>query len=126
LREVHLATYEVGLHCAKGSTKGCFKKSSPSLSSIFRKWSQNNYSGSESLDTTDKDKSPEKLESQTPSPDECIAAPTSAFKGLGLLDRFLALWILLAIVIGIILGNFVPNTSPIAEGKICRGLRAYR
>lgn len=36
----------------------------------------------------------------------------SAFKSLGLLDRFLAVWVLLAIVIGIILRNFVPNTSP--------------
>lgn len=36
----------------------------------------------------------------------------SAFKGLGWLDRFLALWILLVMAIGIILGNFVPNTGP--------------
>ncbi|CAD0114059.1 unnamed protein product, partial [Aureobasidium uvarum] len=35
----------------------------------------------------------------------------SAFKGLGWLDRFLAVWILLAMAIGILLGNFVPQTG---------------
>ncbi|KAG9536508.1 arsenical-resistance protein, partial [Aureobasidium melanogenum] len=35
----------------------------------------------------------------------------SAFKGLGWLDRFLAVWILLAMAIGILLGNFVPSTG---------------
>lgn len=43
-------------------------------------------------------------------PDE-NAAPVSAFQQLGILDRFLAVWIFLAMAIGIILGNFVPNTG---------------
>ncbi|KAI0204974.1 sodium bile acid symporter family-domain-containing protein [Astrocystis sublimbata] len=35
----------------------------------------------------------------------------SAFKALGWLDRFLAIWILLAIILGIVLGNFAPNAA---------------
>jgi arsenite transporter len=42
----------------------------------------------------------------------------SAFASLGLLDRFLAVWIILAMAIGIILGNFVPETGPaLQKGK---------
>lgn len=42
-----------------------------------------------------------------------------AFKGLGWLDRLLALWILLAMIIGILLGNFVPSVGPaLQRGKL--------
>lgn len=53
----------------------------------------------------------EKQESTLPSKKE----PSSVFKALGWLDRLLALWILLAMIIGILLGNFVPNTGPALE-----------
>lgn len=45
-------------------------------------------------------------------PKDESAPGESAFKGLGWLDRLLALWILLAMAVGIILGNFVPNIGP--------------
>lgn len=49
----------------------------------------------------------EKLPQDSPSAER--KEPTSIFRGLGILDRYLALWIFLAMTIGIILGNFVNN-----------------
>lgn len=54
---------------------------------------------------------------RTDEPKEATAKQ-SAFKSLGWLDRFLAVWIFLAMAIGIILGNFVENTGPaLQKGK---------
>ncbi|KAI1265026.1 sodium bile acid symporter family-domain-containing protein [Xylariaceae sp. FL1019] len=50
-------------------------------------------------------------ESSTP-----VEEKQSAFKSLGWLDRFLAVWIFLAIVVGILLGDFVPS-APEALNK---------
>ena len=57
----------------------------------------------------------EDVEKQT---SEANTTKQSAFKGLGWLDRFLAVWIFLAMAIGIIPGNFVENTGPaLQKGK---------
>lgn len=51
-------------------------------------------------------------------PKESIVGKGSAFEALGWLDRLLALWIFLAMAIGIILGNFVPGIGPaLQQGK---------
>lgn len=56
--------------------------------------------------------SQEKGQGPTPaSCDECPSNKLSVYKGLGWLDRLLALWILLAIIIGILIGNFVDGAG---------------
>ena len=58
------------------------------------------------------------IESATPGNENRESQNVSAFKSLGWLDRFLAVWIFLAMAIGIILGNFVPETGPaLDKGK---------
>lgn len=59
----------------------------------------------------------EKQQEETPD-----ASKTSAFKGLGWLDRFLAVWIFLAMAVGIILGNFVPRTGPALQKQTFVGV----
>jgi hypothetical protein len=57
------------------------------------------------------------LEQQSP-PHPKTAAKKSVYQSLGWLDRLLALWILLAIVIGILLGNYVDSVGPaLQRGK---------
>ncbi|KAI0010934.1 arsenical-resistance protein ACR3 [Xylariaceae sp. FL0662B] len=57
------------------------------------------------------------VENQHPVP-QAFSPKQSAFKSLGWLDRFLAVWIFLAMAIGIILGNFVPETADaLAKGQ---------
>jgi ACR3 family arsenite transporter len=58
----------------------------------------------------DTEKQPEQTGAEPPG-----GQSLSVFKGLGWLDRLLALWIFLAMVLGILLGNFVPNTSEALE-----------
>ncbi|KAL4965965.1 uncharacterized protein BDV14DRAFT_199417 [Aspergillus stella-maris] len=48
----------------------------------------------------------------------CPQKKQSAFNNLGILDRFLIIWIFLAMAVGIILANFVPSTGPaLQRGK---------
>jgi ACR3 family arsenite transporter len=58
--------------------------------------------------TSDKDADPE----STRHGGSAAVEKGSVIKGLGWLDRFLAVWILLAMIIGVLLGNFVEETGP--------------
>jgi ACR3 family arsenite transporter len=62
----------------------------------------------------DKDADPERLQLE----EQVAVKKGSVIKGLGWLDRFLAVWILLAMIIGVLLGNFVEETGPaLQKGK---------
>lgn len=54
----------------------------------------------------------EKQDPQMPPCCEASESRFSAFKSMGFLDRYLAIWIFLAMLIGILLGNFVEDVGP--------------
>jgi hypothetical protein len=58
------------------------------------------------------------LEADHGNMDDTSREKKSVYAGLGWLDRLLVLWILLAIIIGILLGNFVDSVGPaLQRGK---------
>ena len=58
------------------------------------------------------------VEKQRHDQEQTSKSKKSVYAGLGWLDRLLVLWIFLAIVIGILLGNFVASVGPaLQKGK---------
>ena len=65
---------------------------------------------------------PEDIEDTTnPTP---VPPQRSLIKSLSFLDRFLALWIFLAMVLGILLGCFVPGTHQVLQAATLIGVSA--
>ena len=61
-------------------------------------------------------RSPNVPESEAPStPPQVQSQEVSIVKKLSFLDRFLAVWIFLAMVLGILLGCFVPSTQKVLQ-----------
>jgi len=61
---------------------------------------------------------PDKVDAEKGRAGERVEQKKSVYAGLGWLDRLLVLWILLAIVVGILLGNFVDSVGPaLQKGK---------
>lgn len=70
------------------------------------------------LQHPDLEKQQQKCPSQQDFSTCCPTSKKSVYAGLGWLDRLLVLWILLAIIIGILLGNYVPSVGPaLQKGK---------
>ena len=64
------------------------------------------------------DYEPGRSDAETQTLEPAIESKKSVYAGLGWLDRLLVLWILLAIIIGILLGNFVDSVGPaLQRGK---------
>lgn len=52
---------------------------------------------------------------ETPTPPSSNAPRKSAYQSLGWLDKLLALWILLAIIVGILIGNYVDGAGEVLQ-----------
>ncbi|KAL2753550.1 hypothetical protein ACRALDRAFT_1036227 [Sodiomyces alcalophilus JCM 7366] len=74
--------------------------------------SENNTPGDSSL--ADLEQQATELQTEN----DFLNGKTSAFKAMGWLERWLGLWIFIAMAVGIILGNFVPSVGPaLQKGK---------
>ena len=71
-------------------------------------------SGNDSPTTGDLTGKPEDAERQEIQEDPS-SEKASAFNCLGWSDRLFAIWVVLAMTTGIILGNFVPNAGPVLQ-----------
>lgn len=60
---------------------------------------------------------------QTPSPQE-LAGPNSLLKGLSWLDRLLAPLVLLAMILGVVIGKFAPNVDKVLDSAKFEGVSA--
>ena len=63
-------------------------------------------------------------EQKSPVPSYESPAARSLLKSLSFLDRFLAIWIFLAMVLGILLGCFVPSTQHVLQTATFVGVSA--
>ena len=64
------------------------------------------------------DGGPRRDNAEKPTLKPAIESRDAVYTGLGWLDRLLVLWIFLAIVVGILLGNFVDSVGPaLQRGK---------
>lgn len=58
----------------------------------------------------------------TDSPSFSNLAPAALLKGLGWLDRFLAPLVLLAMILGVIIGKFADNVEGVLKGATLEGV----
>jgi arsenite transporter len=67
---------------------------------------------------------PEEQQDTSQNVETPVRPSSSIVKKLSFLDRFLALWIFLSMVLGILLGNFVPSTEDVLDAATFVGVSA--